>query len=54
MVQGVYVLTDSSFRPFARMSMAVRGEAISMAQAVRGFLETRMQEKDWIVLTLRL
>lgn len=34
MGQGVYVLTDSAFRPFARMSMAVRGEAISIAQAV--------------------
>jgi hypothetical protein len=32
--QGVYVLTDSAFRPFGRMSMAVRSEAISMAQAV--------------------
>lgn len=34
-LQGVYVLTDSSFRPFARMSMAVRAEAVTMAQAVR-------------------
>ncbi|KAJ5279894.1 Trafficking protein particle complex subunit 6B [Penicillium angulare] len=32
--QGVYVLTDSAFRPFARMSMTARGEAVSMAQAV--------------------
>lgn len=32
--KGVYVLTDSAFRPFGRMSMAVRSEAISMAQAV--------------------
>lgn len=32
--RGVYVLTDSSFRPFARMSMAVRADAVSMAQAV--------------------
>ncbi|KAJ6145194.1 Trafficking protein particle complex subunit 6B [Penicillium chermesinum] len=35
--RGVYVLTDSAFRPFARMSMAVRGEAISMAQAYLWF-----------------
>lgn len=33
-MQGVYVLTDSSFRPFARMSTSVRGEAVAMAQAV--------------------
>lgn len=32
--QGVYVLSDSSFRPFSRMSMAVRSEAVTMAQAV--------------------
>lgn len=37
-VQGVYVLTDSAFRPFARMSMAVRGDAVSMAQAVWNIL----------------
>ncbi|KAL4958827.1 transport protein particle component-domain-containing protein [Aspergillus stella-maris] len=35
--RGVYVLTDNSFRPFARMSMAVRGEAVSMAQAYLWF-----------------
>ncbi|KAJ5612387.1 hypothetical protein N7510_005581 [Penicillium lagena] len=35
--RGVYVLTDSAFRPFARMSMAVRGDAISMAQAYLWF-----------------
>ncbi|KAJ5092243.1 hypothetical protein NUU61_007113 [Penicillium alfredii] len=35
--RGVYVLTDSAFRPFARMSMAVRSEAISMAQAYLWF-----------------
>lgn len=34
LLQGVYVLTDNSFRPFARMSMSVRSEAVSMAQAV--------------------
>lgn len=32
--EGVYVLTDNSFRPFARMSTSVRSEAVSMAQAV--------------------
>ncbi|KAH1281571.1 hypothetical protein KXX33_002462 [Aspergillus fumigatus] len=32
--RGVYVLTDNSFRPFARMSMASRSEATAMAQAV--------------------
>ncbi|EYE97282.1 trafficking protein particle complex subunit [Aspergillus glaucus CBS 516.65] len=31
--RGVYVLTDQSFRPFARMSMAARTEAVAMAQA---------------------
>ncbi|KAJ5902490.1 Trafficking protein particle complex subunit 6B [Penicillium taxi] len=35
--RGVYVLTDSSFRPFARMSMAARGDAIAMAQAYLWF-----------------
>ncbi|GLI82043.1 hypothetical protein PoHVEF18_010443 [Penicillium ochrochloron] len=35
--RGVYVLTDSSFRPFARMSMAVRAEAVTMAQAYLWF-----------------
>ncbi|KAJ5752345.1 Trafficking protein particle complex subunit 6B [Penicillium odoratum] len=35
--RGVYVLTDSAFRPFARMSMTARGEAISMAQAYLWF-----------------
>ncbi|KAJ5921561.1 Trafficking protein particle complex subunit 6B [Penicillium verhagenii] len=35
--EGVYVLTDSAFRPFARMSLNVRGEAISMAQAYLWF-----------------
>ncbi|KXG51151.1 Transport protein particle (TRAPP) component [Penicillium griseofulvum] len=35
--RGVYVLTDSTFRPFGRMSMAVRSEAISMAQAYLWF-----------------
>ncbi|KAL4944738.1 hypothetical protein BDV06DRAFT_76245 [Aspergillus oleicola] len=35
--RGVYVLTDNSFRPFARMSMSVRAEAVSMAQAYLWF-----------------
>ncbi|KAJ5966031.1 Trafficking protein particle complex subunit 6B [Penicillium waksmanii] len=35
--RGVYVLTDSAFRPFARMSMAARGDAVSMAQAYLWF-----------------
>ncbi|KAL4877644.1 transport protein particle component-domain-containing protein [Aspergillus karnatakaensis] len=35
--RGVYVLTDNSFRPFARMSTSVRGEAVSMAQAYLWF-----------------
>ncbi|KAJ5677456.1 Trafficking protein particle complex subunit 6B [Penicillium maclennaniae] len=35
--RGVYVLTDSAFRPFGRMSMAARSEAISMAQAYLWF-----------------
>lgn len=35
--RGVYVLTDNSFRPFARMSMSVRSEAVSMAQAYLWF-----------------
>ncbi|KAL3455632.1 transport protein particle component-domain-containing protein [Aspergillus heterothallicus] len=35
--RGVYVLTDNTFRPFARMSMAVRSEAVAMAQAYLWF-----------------
>ncbi|KAF7587456.1 Trafficking protein particle complex subunit 33 [Aspergillus hancockii] len=35
--RGVYVLTDNSFRPFARMSMSIRSEAVSMAQAYLWF-----------------
>ncbi|KAF3403474.1 Trafficking protein particle complex subunit 6B [Penicillium rolfsii] len=35
--RGVYVLTDTSFRPFSRMSMAVRAEAVTMAQAYLWF-----------------
>ncbi|RMJ21865.1 Bet3 family [Aspergillus sp. HF37] len=35
--RGVYVLTDSSFRPFARMSTSVRGEAVTMAQSYLWF-----------------
>ncbi|KAL5337103.1 transport protein particle component-domain-containing protein [Aspergillus crustosus] len=35
--RGVYVLTDNSFRPFSRMSMSVRSEAVSMAQAYLWF-----------------
>ncbi|OJJ43714.1 hypothetical protein ASPZODRAFT_135719 [Penicilliopsis zonata CBS 506.65] len=31
--RGVYVLTDNAFRPFTRMSMSVRSEAVSRAQA---------------------
>ncbi|KAL1960005.1 hypothetical protein VTO42DRAFT_673 [Malbranchea cinnamomea] len=30
--RGVYVLTDNTFRPFIRMSMAVRSEAVARAQ----------------------
>ncbi|KAL4976192.1 transport protein particle component [Aspergillus desertorum] len=35
--RGVYVLTDNSFRPFARMSMSTRSEAVSRAQAYLWF-----------------
>ncbi|PYI23308.1 BET3 family protein [Aspergillus violaceofuscus CBS 115571] len=35
--RGVYVLTDNSFRPFARMSTSVRSESVSMAQAYLWF-----------------
>ncbi|KAL2007185.1 hypothetical protein VTN00DRAFT_8623 [Thermoascus crustaceus] len=35
--RGVYVLTDNSFRPFARMSMSVRSDAIAKAQAYLWF-----------------
>ncbi|WEW61868.1 hypothetical protein PRK78_007365 [Emydomyces testavorans] len=35
--RGVYVLTDNSFRPFQRMSMAVRSEAVARAQAYLWF-----------------
>jgi len=30
--RGVYVLTDNAFRPFTRMSMSVRSEAVARAQ----------------------
>lgn len=33
--QGVYVLTDNSFRPFARMSTEAGGQAVVKAQPVR-------------------
>ena len=33
--QGVYVLTDNAFRPFTRMSMAIRSDAVARAEAVR-------------------
>ncbi|KAL9613739.1 MAG: hypothetical protein Q9167_001753 [Letrouitia subvulpina] len=33
--RGVYVLTDNSFRPFSRMSLASPSEAVSQAQPVR-------------------
>ncbi|GIK06523.1 trafficking protein particle complex subunit 33 [Aspergillus viridinutans] len=35
--RGVYVLTDNSFRPFARMSTASRSEATAMAQVFLWF-----------------
>ncbi|KAL1980583.1 hypothetical protein VTN96DRAFT_3951 [Rasamsonia emersonii] len=35
--RGVYVLTDNSFRPFTRMSMAVRSEAVARAEAFLWF-----------------
>lgn len=35
--RGVYVLTDNSFRPFARMSMSVRSDAVARAQAYLWF-----------------
>ncbi|EAA57838.1 hypothetical protein AN6498.2 [Aspergillus nidulans FGSC A4] len=35
--RGVYVLTDNSFRPFAKMSMSSRNEALSRAQAYLWF-----------------
>ena len=33
--QGVYVLTDNSFKPFSRMSMQSPSEAVAKAQPVR-------------------
>lgn len=33
--QGVYVLTDNAFRPFARMSTETGGQAVARAQPVR-------------------
>ncbi|KAI4165823.1 MAG: hypothetical protein LQ342_000766 [Letrouitia transgressa] len=33
--RGVYVLTDNSFRPFSRMSLASPSEAVAQAQPVR-------------------
>ena len=35
--QGVYVLTDNSFRPFARMSTEAGGQAVVRAQPVSLF-----------------
>ncbi|KKZ64985.1 hypothetical protein EMCG_09111 [[Emmonsia] crescens] len=35
--RGVYVLTDNAFRPFTRMSMSNRNEAIAKAQAYLWF-----------------
>ncbi|KAK2811867.1 hypothetical protein FQN50_001905 [Emmonsiellopsis sp. PD_5] len=35
--RGVYVLTDNAFRPFTRMSMSTRNEAIAKAQAYLWF-----------------
>ncbi|PGH13194.1 hypothetical protein AJ80_06440 [Polytolypa hystricis UAMH7299] len=35
--RGVYVLTDSSFRPFTRMSMSVRADAVARAQSYLWF-----------------
>ncbi|KAL8941677.1 MAG: hypothetical protein Q9211_001721 [Gyalolechia sp. 1 TL-2023] len=35
--RGVYVLTDNAFRPFARMSMSSRTEAVLGAQPFLGF-----------------
>ena len=32
--QGVYVLTDNTFRPFSRMSMKTSAEALERAQPV--------------------
>ncbi|KAH8689705.1 BET3 family protein [Talaromyces proteolyticus] len=35
--RGVYVLTDNAFRPLAKMSMSVRSEAVSRAEAFLWF-----------------
>ncbi|EER29046.1 Trafficking protein particle complex subunit 33 [Coccidioides posadasii str. Silveira] len=35
--RGVYVLTDNSFKPFQRMSMVVRSEAVTRAQSYLWF-----------------
>ncbi|KAN0073318.1 Transport protein particle (TRAPP) component [Elaphomyces granulatus] len=35
--RGVYVLTDNSFRPFTRMSMAIRSDAVARAEAFLWF-----------------
>jgi hypothetical protein len=40
--QGVYVLTDNSFRPFARMSTEPGGQAVVRAQPVYYPSETLM------------
>lgn len=54
--RGVYVLTDNSFRPFARMSTEAGGQAVVRAQPVcfvihsglaeRG--EGRVEKEDYI------
>jgi hypothetical protein len=44
--RGVYVLTDNSFRPFARMSTEAGGQAVLRAQPVRSPLATA--KRGWV------
>ncbi|KAL9640493.1 MAG: hypothetical protein Q9164_000243 [Protoblastenia rupestris] len=44
--RGVYVLTDNSFKPFARMSMASSSEAVTRAQPASPW----RYEQRWIIM----
>ncbi|KAI4215054.1 MAG: hypothetical protein LQ351_002368 [Letrouitia transgressa] len=46
--RGVYVLTDNSFRPFSRMSLASPSEAVAQAQPVRADDMLPARDCSWI------
>ncbi|KAI9672429.1 MAG: Trafficking protein particle complex subunit 33 [Trizodia sp. TS-e1964] len=48
--RGVYVLTDNTFRPFARMSAEAGGQAVLRAQPVRNYtFEIPQSLYDWFL-----